>query len=54
MSALSIGHLDIAVPYIDRKDEIGGMAVAAAFWGIWHAVSGLGLAALMARTQAKR
>ncbi|SDE39371.1 bile acid:sodium symporter family protein [Ruegeria marina] len=33
---------------------LGGMAVAAAFWGIWHAISGLGLARLMARTEAAR
>ncbi len=33
---------------------LGGMAVATAFWGIWHAVSGLALAALMARTEAAR
>lgn len=33
---------------------LGGMAVAAAFWGIWHAISGIGLAALMARTEAAR
>lgn len=33
---------------------LGGMAVAAAFWGIWHAISGIALAALMARTEAAR
>ncbi|MDE4132783.1 bile acid:sodium symporter family protein [Phaeobacter sp. QD34_3] len=33
---------------------LGGMAVAAAFWGIWHAISGLALAGLMARTEAAR
>lgn len=33
---------------------LGGMAVVAAFWGIWHAITGLGLAALMSRTQAAR
>lgn len=33
---------------------LGGMAVVAAFWGIWHAISGLGLAALMSRTEAAR
>ena len=33
---------------------LGGMAVAAAFWGIWHAISGLGLAWMMARTEASR
>lgn len=33
---------------------LGGMAVAAAFWGIWHAISGLVLASLWSRSQAKR
>lgn len=33
---------------------LGGMAVVAAFWGIWHAISGITLAAAMARTQAAR
>lgn len=33
---------------------LGGMAVVAAFWGIWHAISGIGLAALMNRTEAAR
>ncbi|MFZ2103236.1 MAG: bile acid:sodium symporter family protein [Oricola sp.] len=33
---------------------LGGMAVVAAFWGIWHAISGLGLAFAMARTEAAR
>ncbi len=33
---------------------LGGMAVVAAFWGIWHAISGIALAALMARTEAAR
>lgn len=33
---------------------IGGMAVVAAFWGIWHAISGLALAALMSRTEAAK
>ncbi|EAQ02338.1 bile acid transporter family protein [Pseudooceanicola batsensis HTCC2597] len=33
---------------------LGGMAVVAAFWGIWHAISGLVLAGLMARTEAPR
>ncbi|NDW45063.1 bile acid:sodium symporter family protein [Ruegeria sp. PrR005] len=33
---------------------LGGMAVAAAFWGIWHAISGLGLAMIMSRTEARR
>jgi BASS family bile acid:Na+ symporter len=28
------------------------MAVVAAFWGIWHAISGLFLAAIMSRTEA--
>ena len=29
---------------------LGGMAIVAAFWGIWHAISGLALASVMART----
>ena len=33
---------------------LGGMAVVAAFWGIWHAISGLALAQIMARTEAAR
>ena len=33
---------------------LGGMAVVAAFRGIWHAISGLVLAQLMSRTQAGR
>ena len=33
---------------------LGGMAVVAAFWGIWHAITGLGLAAIMKRTEAAR
>jgi BASS family bile acid:Na+ symporter len=33
---------------------LGGMAVVAAFWGIWHAISGLGLALFMSRTIADR
>lgn len=33
---------------------LGGMAVVAALWGIWHAVSGIALAQIMARTEAKR
>ncbi len=33
---------------------LGGMAVVAAFWGIWHAISGLLLAQLMSRTRAGR
>jgi bile acid:Na+ symporter, BASS family len=35
-------------------DGLGGMAVAAAFWGIWHAISGLGLATILSRTEAPR
>tara|TARA_B100000949_G_scaffold224994_1_gene228834 strand:+ start:1735 stop:2637 length:903 start_codon:yes stop_codon:yes gene_type:complete len=33
---------------------LGGMAVAAAAWGIWHAISGIALAAVMSRTEAAR
>lgn len=33
---------------------LGGMAVVAAFWGIWHAISGLVLAAFLNRTEAAR
>ncbi|MDO9527064.1 MAG: bile acid:sodium symporter family protein, partial [Gemmobacter sp.] len=33
---------------------LGGMAVVAALWGIWHAISGIALAAWMARTVAAR
>lgn len=33
---------------------LGGMAVVAAFWGIWHAISGIALAGLMNRTEASR
>ena len=33
---------------------LGGMAVVAAFWGIWHAISGIALARLMSRTEAAR
>ena len=33
---------------------LGGMAVVAAFWGIWHAVSGLALAGVLARSSAIR
>jgi bile acid:Na+ symporter, BASS family len=33
---------------------LGGMAVAAAFWGIWHAISGLALAAVWSRREAGR
>lgn len=29
---------------------LGGMAVVAAFWGIWHAISGIALASIMSRT----
>lgn len=35
-------------------DGLGGMAIVAAFWGVWHAVSGLVLAQIMSRTVAKR
>jgi BASS family bile acid:Na+ symporter len=28
------------------------MAVVAAFWGIWHAISGIVLARIMSRTEA--
>lgn len=33
---------------------LGGMAVVAAFWGIWHAISGIALATLWNRTEARR
>lgn len=33
---------------------LGGMAVVAAFWGIWHAISGIALAGLLSRTEALR
>ena len=33
---------------------LGGMAVVAAFWGIWHILSGMGLAMVMSRTEAAR
>ncbi|PTX03377.1 bile acid:sodium symporter family protein [Pararhodobacter aggregans] len=33
---------------------LGGMAIVAGFWGIWHAISGLALASLMRRTEAAR
>ncbi len=33
---------------------LGGMTVAAAFWGIWHAVSGLTIASLWARKAPQR
>lgn len=33
---------------------LGGMAVVAAFWGIWHALSGITLAKVLSRTEAVR
>lgn len=33
---------------------LGGMAVVAAFWGIWHAISGITLAYIMARKPAQQ
>ncbi len=33
---------------------LGGMAVVAAFWGMWHAISGIVLARIMSRTVAAR
>ncbi|MDF1607842.1 bile acid:sodium symporter family protein [Hoeflea sp. YIM 152468] len=33
---------------------LGGMAVAAAFWGIWHAISGLAIAGVWSRSEARR
>lgn len=33
---------------------LGGMAVVAAFWGIWHAISGIALAGVMSRREAVR
>lgn len=33
---------------------LGGMAVVAAFWGIWHAISGMALAKFLSRTEAQR
>ena len=33
---------------------LGGMAVVAAFWGIWHAISGIILARIWARTEATK
>lgn len=33
---------------------LGGMAVVAAFWGIWHAIAGIAIAAVMARSEARR
>jgi BASS family bile acid:Na+ symporter len=31
---------------------IGGMAIVAAFWGVWHAISGLALASVLSRKKA--
>jgi len=33
---------------------LGGMAIVAAFWGIWHIIAGFTLSTLMARTEAAR
>lgn len=33
---------------------LGGMAVVAGFWGIWHAITGIALATAMGRTEAAR
>lgn len=33
---------------------LGGMAVVAAFWGIWHAISGIALAAWLNRAEARK
>ncbi len=33
---------------------LGGMAVVAAFWGIWHILSGMGLAYVLSRREAAR
>lgn len=33
---------------------LGGMAIVAAFWGVWHAISGLVLAGVMSRRDAPR
>jgi len=33
---------------------LGGMAIVAALWGIWHAISGIALAAWLNRTEARR
>jgi BASS family bile acid:Na+ symporter len=33
---------------------LGGMAVVAAFWGIWHAISGLALASVLSRIEVAR
>ena len=35
-------------------EGLGGMAIAAAFWGVWHVISGLGLAIYWSRRPAKR
>lgn len=35
-------------------DGLGGMAVVAAFWGMWHILSGISLATFLARTPAAR
>lgn len=32
-------------------DGLGGMAVVAAFWGMWHIIAGMSLATVMARTK---
>jgi len=32
-------------------DGLGGMAVVAAFWGMWHIIAGMTLASVMARTK---
>lgn len=32
-------------------DGLGGMAVVAAFWGMWHIISGISLATIMSRTK---
>lgn len=32
---------------------LGGMAVVAALWGLWHAISGLALATVMARSEVR-
>ena len=32
-------------------DGLGGMAVVAAFWGMWHIISGISLASVMARKE---
>lgn len=35
-------------------EGLGGMAVVAAFWGMWHIISGIALAGLMSRRPARR